>query len=149
MAKTLTADDARESLTSHVAAKGEEIRAKYGPHIGWSQLQQILQDRACVRYPCEIVFDAAPLSDGEIGYPAPKGGGPEEGFTIYIHPFFALQPERVPHLVLYQLVVVNYGEFASSDDAEIFGAAVLGLSKDEYYQGVCELADQIAEQLEC
>jgi len=50
--------------------------------------------------------------------------------------------------VLYQLVVVNYGEFASADDAEIFGAAVLGLSKEDYYQGVCELADQIAPQLD-
>jgi hypothetical protein len=148
MAKTLTADDARESLTSHVAAKGEEIRAKYGPHIGWSQLQQILQDRACVRYPCEIVFDAGPLSEGEIAYPAPKGSGPDEGFTIYVHPMFALQPERVPHLVMYQLVVVNYGEFASSDDAETFGAAVLGLSKDDYYQAICDLADQIAPQLD-
>jgi len=78
MAKTLTADDARESLTSHVAAKGEEIRAKYGPHIGWSQLQQILQDRACVRYPCEVVFDAGSLAEGEIAYPAPKGSGPDE-----------------------------------------------------------------------
>jgi hypothetical protein len=148
MAKTLTADDARESLTSHVAAKGEEIRAKYGPHIGWSQLQQILQDRACVRYPCEIVFDAGPLSEGEIAYPAPKGSGPDEGFTIYVHPMFALQPERVPYLVMYQLVVVNYGEFASSDDAETFGAAVLGLSKDDYYQAICDLADQIAPQLD-
>jgi hypothetical protein len=148
MAKTLTADDARESLTSHVAAKGEEIRAKYGPRIGWSQLQQILQDRASVRYPCEVVFDAGSLVEGEIAYPAPKGSGPDEGFTIYVHPFFALQPERVPYLVLYQLVVVNYGEFASADDAEIFGAAVLGLSKEDYYQGVCELADEIAPQLD-
>jgi len=146
MAKALTAEDARQSLTAHVAVKGEEIRDKYGPRIGWSQLQQILQDRACVRYPCEIDFGAQSLSEGEIAYPAPKGSQPEDGYTIHVHPFFALQPEKVVYLVLYQLVVVNYGEFASSDDAETFGAAILGISKDEYYQSVCALADQIAAE---
>ena len=34
-------------------------------------------------------------------------------------------------------------EFASADDAETFGAGALGLSKDEYYEALCEMADQI------
>jgi hypothetical protein len=42
--------------------------------------------------------------------------------------------------------VVNYGEFASADDAETFGAAALGLSKDDYYQAVCALADELADE---
>lgn len=142
--RRLTAEDARQSLRVHVAAKGEEIRAKYGPHIGWAELQRILQDRSCVRYPCEIVFDAAPLQPGEFAWPEPKGSKPEDGFTMYVHPFFMTQLDAVPYLVLYQLVLVNYGPFASPDDAETFGAAALGLSKDDYYAALCELADQIA-----
>jgi hypothetical protein len=51
------------------------------------------------------------------------------------------QLPQVPYLVLYQLVLVNYGEFASADDAETFGAAVLGFSQPEYYHALCELAD--------
>lgn len=149
MAQTLTADDVRQSLNAHVASKGEEIREKYGPRIGWNQMQQILADRACVRYPCEIVFDAKPLLEGEIAFPLAKGSQPEEGFTLYIHPFFALQPERVAYVALYQLVVVNYGEFASAADAETFGAAALGLPIDDYYQALCELADQVAPQAAC
>lgn len=142
--RRLTAEDARQSLRAHVAAKGEEIRAKYGPHIGWAELQRILQDRSCVRYPCEIVFDAAPLQPGEFAWPEPKGSKPEDGFTMYVHPFFMTQLDAVPYLVLYQLVLVNYGPFASPDDAETFGAAALGLSRDDYYAALCELADQIA-----
>jgi hypothetical protein len=61
-----------------------------------------------------------------------------------VHPFYMLQLPMVPHLVLYQLVAVNYGGFASSDDAEAFGAAALGLSCDEYYNQLCELADQLS-----
>ena len=128
-----------------MAAKGLEIREKYGPHIGWHQLLQILADRGCVRYPCEIAFDAGPLQPDEFAYPAPKGVRPEDGFIIHIQPVFASQPDRVPYLVLYQLVVVNYGGFAASEDAETFGAAALGLSKDQYYQILCEMADAITE----
>jgi hypothetical protein len=144
MAKQLTAEDARQSLSAHVASKGDEIRLKYGPHIGWAKLQQILQDRSCVRYPCDIVFDAAPLEPGEFAYPRAKEEQPDAGFTIFVHPFFMTQLERVPYLVLYQLVLVNYGDVASADDAEIFGAQALGLAKDDYYRALCEMADQIA-----
>src|SRR5438477_12900544 len=103
MAKQLTIDDARQSLGTHVAAKGEEIRAKYGPHLDWGQLLQMLEDRSCVRYPCAIVFDAAPLQDGELAHAAARGERPEEGFAIFVHPYFGAQLARVPYLVLYQL----------------------------------------------
>ncbi len=144
MAQQLTADDARQSLAAHVAVKGQEIREKYGPHIGWKELQLILNDRTCVRYPCEIVFDAAPLQPGEFACPIARGERPDEGFVLYVHPFFMVQLERVPHLVLYQLVLVNYGDFASAEEAETFGASVLGLTNEEYYKGICELADEVA-----
>ena len=66
-----------------------------------------------------------------------------EADSDLVHPLFMAQLERVPLLVLYQLVLVNYGEFACADDAESFGAAALGLDKEEYYTGICALADQL------
>ena len=54
----LTADDARQSLTAHVAARGVELYQKFGPNIGWTELLRVLEDRAFCRYSCEIVFDA-------------------------------------------------------------------------------------------
>lgn len=143
MATQLTADDARQSLTAHVAAKGGEICAKYGPGLGWKELQLLIEDRNFVRYPCELAFDASQLNPGEFAYPVMKGGRPEDGFMLHVHPFYIRQLPMVPYLVLYQLVAVNYGGFASADDAEAFGAAALGLSCDEYYAKLCELADQL------
>ena len=145
MATQLTAGDARQSLNAHVAAKGAEIHEKYGPRIGWTELLRVLEDRTCVRYPCEIVFDSKPLQPGEFAHPVARSVRPEDGFTMYVHPYLATQPERVSYLVLYQLVLVNYGEFATADDAETFGAAALGLSKDDYYTAICEMAGEIAE----
>ena len=143
MSTRLTADDARQSLNAHVAAKGAEIRAKYGPDIGWEKLLRILDDRSCVRYPCEIVFDAAPLEPEEFAHPVPKGARPEDGFTLFVHPRFETEREQLAGLVFYQLVAVNYGEFASPDDAVTFGAAALGLAADDYYRTVCEMADRL------
>ena len=149
MPTKLTVDDARQSLNAHVAEKGAEIRAKYGPTIGWAELQRVVADRACVRYPCAIAFDAGPLEPGECAHPMPKGDRPEDGFRLCVHPFFLTRLEQVPQVVLYQLVVVNYGEFASADDAETFGANALGLAKDEYYGTLCELADALSGEHNC
>ena len=148
MAKQLTAEDARQSLTAHVEAKGIEIFAKFGPQLGWVKLQALLADRAYVRYPCEIAFDAAQLLPGEFAQPAQKGGTPEDGFTMFVHPLFMAQLDLVPALVLYQLVALNYGVLASSDDAETFGAAALGLTRYEYYALICDAADQLATGIE-
>src|SRR5579884_1339725 len=143
MAIQLTSEDARQSMNAHVAAKGAEIFEKYGPHIGFKELKLILKDTDCVRYPCELVFDAAPLMPGETAHPEPLGDTPEAGFRLCVHPYFLTRLDVVPMLVLYQLVLVNYGEFASADDAEIFGSRALGLCKDEYYQAMCALSDQL------
>jgi hypothetical protein len=64
--------------------QGAEIRAKFGPDIGWAQLQRILADRECVRYPCELVFDAGPLQPDECAYPEPKGAQPEDGYRLCV-----------------------------------------------------------------
>jgi hypothetical protein len=149
MAAPPSAHDARQSLNASAAAIGAEIYDKYGPRIGWTQLLQILEDRTCARYPCEIVFDAAPLQAGEFAHPVAKGERPEDGFRMHVHPLFMTQPEQVPLLVLYQLVLVNYGAFAAAEDAETFGAAALGLSKDEYYHILCGLADELQLKAVC
>ena len=144
MSKQLTSEDARQSLRDHVATKGAEVLAKFGPRIGWAELQRLLNDRKFVRYPCTIVFDSLPLQAGEFAYPEPLGSRPDDGFRICVHPRFEGDLDAVPPLVLYQLAAVNYGDFATAEDAEEFGAAALGLSREEYYRNLCVLADSIS-----
>lgn len=143
MALQLSADDARQSLCAHAAAKGVEVFLKYGPALDWDRLQDLLADRACVRYPCRVEFGAASLQPGEFAHAEPLGERPEDGFVVRVHPLFREDLAAVPLLVLYHLVTVNYGPFASPDDAESFGAAALGLLRDEYYGRVCALADRL------
>jgi len=57
MSKQHAADDSRQPLNAHLAPTGAEIREKCGPQIGWQELLRMLEDRTCIRHPCEIVFD--------------------------------------------------------------------------------------------
>ena len=82
--------------------------------------------------------------DGEFAHPFAKSDDPNDGYVMRVHPFFATEPAVVPALVLYQLVLVNYGDFASPEDAETFGAAVLGIDREAYYDQLCELADMVS-----
>ncbi len=143
MARQLKTEAVRRSLSADLAVKAAEIRKKYGPEIGWDALQRLLEDRDCAPFPCEIRFDSGPLLPGEFGHPMAKGPSREQGFVIYLHPLYASQLARVAYLVLHQLVLINYGNSATADDAETFGSLVLGLSKDDYYRALCELSGQI------
>jgi hypothetical protein len=143
MARRLKQNEAVPDLSAQVAATGAEIREKYGPRIGWPELTRLLADRKFVRYPCEIEFSAEPLLPGEFAHAVPKGPHPEDGYAICVHPFFANQLDVVPHLVLNQIALVNYGPGATPEDAETFGSLALGMSKEDYYSALCRLAAQI------
>src|SRR5689334_15259538 len=106
MARSFKGEDIRQSVTADVAAKATEIRLRYGPHLGWEQLQKLLQDREFTPFPCEVRFDSAPLLPGEFGHPVPKGPEREQGYVIYLHPQYANQLTVVPYLVLHQLVLI-------------------------------------------
>ncbi len=131
------------ALTAEIAARGAEIHQKYGPQIGWEELARLLADRSCVAVPCRLEFDAGPLLPGEFAHSVRNSGDPNDGFTIYLHPRYAAQRSQVPYLVLHQLARVNFGEAATADDAETFGSLAFGLSKEDYFQILCELSGQI------
>jgi len=142
MSLQLSGENTRQSLAEHVAAKGEEVHLRY-PRLGWSELLHLLDNRNFVRYPCDLIFEAGGLQPGEFAHAEPKGDRPEDGFRMLVHPRFENDLEQVPLLVLYHLVTVNYGDFASGDDAEAYGAAALGMNREDYYAAVCVLADKL------
>ena len=126
-----------------VADQGRTVCQKYGPRIGWRELLSLLEDRACVHFPCEVKFDAGSLLPGEFAHSVAKGPRPEDGYTICLHPLFTSQLSSAVYLVLHQLVLVNHGRHATPEDAEVFGSLALGLSRDEYFSALCELSGQL------
>lgn len=139
----LTLEDGRRAAGAHALERGHQLRLKYGNFIDPLILNKILMDRDFVRYPTCIEFSNRPLEEGMFGYAERIGEKASDGYIIFIHPYFKNRPGDLPALVLYHLVTVNYGEFATYNEAEEFGSSAMGLSKEEYYQTICRLADSI------
>lgn len=129
-------------LPGDLQASAARIRAAYGPRLEPEALGRLLEDRSVIPYPCELRFDADLLLPGEFGHIFANGVDPYAGFTLYLHPVYSSQPSVWPQLVVHQLAQVLSGQTASVEEAEIFGAQVLGLSREEYFQTLCELAGQ-------
>lgn len=143
MAQQLTAEDGKEALRDHLERKAIEARLKHGFYIDADAIVRMLSDRDIVRYPVGIRFDAQSLDAGEFAWAAPIGEHPSDGFCLFMHPWFEDQPDAWPLLIAYHIPSINYGEIVGSDDAEVFGAALLGLDCETYYQALCELCDSI------
>ena len=136
----------QQSLHDHIIDKANDARLAYGPYWDFERIQNMMKDSKFVRFPVQIVFDASPLEPGEFAFVHQKNDqSPSDGFILFIHPFFEQQDDVLPLLIAYHLVVVNYGDIADSEEAEIFGATLMNMDKEEYYQAICALADQVTQ----
>lgn len=143
MAQRLTEQDARVALRDHLGEKAMNARLARGMYIDAQTIVDMLDDPMFVRYPVGIRFDSEALEPGEFAAPVPLGEHPSKGFCLFVHPCFEQQPDTWPLLIAYHVPSINYGEIVSPEDAEHFGATLLGLDEDTYYQALCELADSI------
>jgi hypothetical protein len=119
------------------------IVAEYGAGLEWLDFKQLLGDRSLLGVRCELRFDDAPLLPGECAHLAPMGLGSDEAVLLYLHPSFASQLNAVPFLALPHVGrLVTQGK-ASPEEAERFGAAVMGTTPEAYYDHLCDLASQL------
>ena len=146
MAHKLTADDGKIALRDHVALKAAEAHDRLAKLTGDDAIWRLLDDDVVVRYPVGVRFDASELEPGEFAFPSPLGEHPSQGYCLFIHPRFEHRPETWPLIAGYYLPSINYGEIVGADDAELFGAALLGLDQETYYGALCELCDSIPSQ---
>ena len=138
-------DQAQQAFHEHLVEKASATRLKYGLYIDTDAVLKMREDDSVVRYPTTLVFDASPLQPHEFAYPQPLGFHASDGYGVCLHPYFRPQRELWPLLIAYHLPVINYGSIVETPDAELYGATLLGLEVEAYYQALCELADAMAE----
>lgn len=131
------------AVTQHAIEKAADIRARYGPVIDYPTVLRILEDRRCIRYPVEIRFVTDGIEPGLFAKTEAASQDPADGYVISLHRHFADRPEVLPALILYQSVLVNYGDIATAADAELFGSGILGLDRDAYYAQIADLTDSL------
>ena len=134
-------EEGQRSLRDHVVDTAAAARAKHGPFSAPAALQRLLGDSKFVRFPTTIDFDGDTLQTGEFAWAEQLGEHPREGYVIHVHPSLAERPDVLPLVVGYHLVTVNYGDVATHEEAELFGATLVGLEQEAYYLQLCALAD--------
>ena len=131
------------AVSKHAIEKAADIRARYGPVIDFPTELRILEDRRCIRYPVEIRFVSEGIEPGLFAKTEAISDDPADGYVISLHQHFKDRPEVLPALILYQSVLVNYGDIATAADAELFGSGILGLDRDAYYTQIADLTDSL------
>jgi hypothetical protein len=143
-----TEEDGYEALQGHLVGRAIACRNKYdirSDSLSWSTLRQVLQDRDIVRFPVEVCFTDEGLMRGEFAIPSPCGESATDGFRLLMRPCFQQDEEALVTLALYHLPSVNYLDIVTTKEAELFGAAMLGIEVEDYYQRVCRFADRMPD----
>jgi len=131
------------AVSMHVSEKAKEIHSRYGPDIDYPTVLRILDDRRSIRYPVEIKFVSEGIMPGMFAQTEPISENPDDGYIISLHSHFEDRLDVLPALILYQAVLINYGELATANDAELFGSGVLGMDRDAYYEQIVALTDAL------
>ncbi len=144
--RKLTLEDGQRAAGAHALEKGHQLFVKYGKFIDYDTLLIVLKDEEFVRYPTRVEFDSKKVEEGMFGLAQRTSNEASDGYVIYIHEYFKKREGDLPALVFYHLVTVNYGDFATFNEAEEFASAALGMDKEYYYQYVCRLVDAIPKK---
>ncbi|MES9899656.1 MAG: hypothetical protein ABW148_11610 [Sedimenticola sp.] len=131
------------AVSKHVIEKASQIRSLYGPVIDYPTVLRILEDRRCIRYPVRIEFVSDGIEPGLFAKTEAVSEAPDDGYVISLHSYFEDRTDLLPALILYQSVLVNYGDLATAVDAELFGSGILDIERDAYYEQIVALTDAL------
>jgi hypothetical protein len=143
--KKISAEEAKSSLKEHVREKAFLAREKYGTFFDLEVMRKIMADRQIVRYPMTLDFSDDKLQAGEFAFLEVSEIEESPVYCLHVHPRYRECSEALPKIIAYYVVVVNYGDIATHEEAEIFGATLLGISIEGYYQDLCRYADQLSK----
>lgn len=130
-----------QGLREHLLAQARAARARHAP-LTYERLSQLLADPDCVRHPVRLVFEMGLMAPHQFAEPGPDPQEPAgPGRVLYLRPALRDKPDSIPLAVAYLIPVINYGDLIKDEHALLYGAALLGLEEEEYYQQLCAMAD--------
>lgn len=141
--KVPDAEEALQAFHLHLDERAHRIRERHGPAFDRAALDRMFADETAVRFPTELRFDLTGLEPGEFAHAERRGELLTEGFVLFVHPDLEQDAEATAQAVAYHLPSIDYPGLAGPEEAERFGAQLLGLDREEYYQRLCVLADRL------
>lgn len=133
----------QKSLREHLRAQAEAARHRYSPFDA-TRLQAFLGDTDCLRHPVRLVYELGEMAAHQFAQPDIDWRSPESGGrVIYLRPELKDRPELLPLAIAYVVPVINFGDIIGDEHCLLYGAALLGLSEEDYYRRLCTLADAV------
>jgi hypothetical protein len=131
----------QQSLREHILAQAIVAHQKHGP-LTAAKLDALLHDPDCLRHPVRLVFEFGEMAMHQFAQPDIDWRNTEQdGRVLYVRPLLRDRPDLLSLAVAYMIPLINYGDIISDDHCLRYGATLLGLMENEYYQQMCALAE--------
>jgi len=131
------------ALCEHARFAAQRAPRKLGGVLTAQNLHLFLSDRECVRYPTTIVFDRNGLDAHQFAQPIHCVSKKGILCELQVDPRLKNVPDALHLVVAYMTAVINYGEAATPDIAEMTGALLTGMAQETFYIKLCEIADSM------
>jgi hypothetical protein len=134
------------SLRAHLLAQAVVAHQKHGP-LTFDKLEALLHDPDCLRHPVRLVFEFGEMAMHQFAQPDLDWRNPDQdGRVLYVRPLLREHPDLVVPAVAYMIPLINYGDIITDEHCLLYGAALLGMMKEEYYPTICRLADFVGAE---
>ena len=131
----------QQSLREHLVAQAVVAHRKHGP-LTADKLDALLHDPDCLRHPVRLVFEFGEMAMHQFAQPDIDWRNTEQdGRVLYVRPPLRKQPELLPLAVAYMIPLINYGDIITDPHCLLYGATLLGMMEEEYYQNLCALSE--------
>jgi hypothetical protein len=136
-----------DSLKARLLEQAISAHQKHGP-ISLAKLEILLTDPECVRYPTRTVFGVGDMAMHQFAQPGVDDRNLERnGRVLYLRPALRDRPELIVPAVAYMIPVINYGDLIRDEHCLLYGAALLGLMEEEFYDHICAVADFVEARI--
>lgn len=136
------------SLRDHIVAQAVVAHHKHGP-LTFAGLDALLTDPECLRHPTRLVFEFGEMASHQFAeLAADQRDREQDGRVLYLRPLLRGYPDLVVLAVAYMIPVINYGEVVTDEHCLRYGAALLGMMEQDFYEAICRMADLVGAAAE-
>lgn len=127
------------ALFEHARYAAARARARLGSPLNEATLPLFLSDPQCLRYATRLAFDRSGLDAHQFAQPELLG----KECCLHVDPHLKDRPDLLYLAVAYMAAVINYGDAATPELAELHGSLLTGLPQEEFYLKISAIADLI------
>jgi len=131
-----------EALRDHARYAARRARDRLGGNLCMDNLPGFLTDSQCLRYATEIIFDRTELESHQFAQPFMIDNGSK--CLLHVDPRIEDDPDRLCLVVAYMAAVINYGNAATPEVAELQGSILTGMRPEDFYKKICEISDSLS-----